>query len=152
MIFDLDQTNLFFKIMNTWCRRRFLYPYLGQSFRVDFSMIGGGSYLWTLYCYYFIPRLGSLFRAIVSGWGTRQWHLDSSLLDFGIFEIGLRIRMGYGCEGQICLIGNLCVLIIMCHVFIIQKMVQIGRYVNTLLSHVKHKRTDINRMMKSEAF
>ena len=107
MIFNLDQTNLFFKITNTWCRRRFLYPYLGQSFRVDFSMIGGGSYLWTLYCYYFIPWLESLFGAVVLGWGTRQWHWDSSLLDFGIFEIGLRIRMGCGCERQICLIGNL---------------------------------------------
>ena len=46
------------------------------------------------------------------GWGhclglTRQWHWDFSLLDFGIFEIGLRIRMGCGCERQICLIGNL---------------------------------------------
>ena len=119
-------------------------PYLGQSFHVDFSMIGGGSYLWTLYCYYFIPRLGSLFGAVVLGYGTRKWHWDSNLLDFGIFEIGLRIRMGCGREGQICLIGNLCVLIIMCHVFIIQKMVQIGHYVNTFCAytiyiHITHR-------------
>ena len=82
-------------------------PYLGQSFHVDFSMIGGESYLWTLYCYYFIPSLGSLFGAVVLGYGTRQWHWDSNLLDFGIFEIGLRIKMGCGHEGQICLIQNL---------------------------------------------
>ena len=81
-------------------------PCLGQSFRVDFSMFGGGNYLRTLYCYYLISKLGSLFGVVDLGYGKRQWHSDPSLLDFGIFEIGSRIRMGCGCEGQICLIGN----------------------------------------------
>ena len=125
-------------------------PYLGQSFNVDFSMIGGGSYLWTLYWYYFIPRLGSLFGAVVLGYGTRQWHWDSDLLDFGIFEIGLRIRMGCGREGQICLIGNLfsmCVNHYVSRVYNLKK-IQIGYYVNTSLSHLEHKLTDINRLIE----
>ena len=125
-------------------------PYLGQSFYVDFSMIGGGSYLWTLYCYYFIPRLGSLFGVIVLGCGTRQWHWDSNLLDFGIFEIGLRIRMGCGREGQICLIGNLFSMCVNHYVSCVYnfKKIQIGYYVNTFLNHVEHKLTDINRLIE----
>lgn len=105
MIFDLDHTNLFFKIINTWCKRSFYStcPWLGQSFRVDFSMFGGGSCLRKLYRYYLISKLGSPFGVVDLGCGTRQWHWDPSLLDFGIFENGLRIRMGWECEGQICL-------------------------------------------------
>ena len=36
----------------------------------------------------------------------------------------------------------------MCHVFIILKKIQIGYYVNTSLSHLEHKLTDINRLIE----
>ena len=52
-------------------------------------------------------QVGVTVGVVDLGCGERQWHWDPSLLDFEIFEIGLRIRMGCGCEGQICLTGNL---------------------------------------------
>ena len=61
-------------------------PCFGQSFRVDFSMFGGGSYLWTLYCYYLIfekfwchtqlynfVHNSSILWVVV---GTEVWHMD----------------------------------------------------------------------------